>query len=140
MYKGSVAQKEYDKEWKRLNPDKVRATARRYYERHKEQRHAKAKQWRVNNRDKVRVNNHIYKLRAYGLTVEQYDQMMQDQGGGCAICGLKEKRGTRLHVDHVHDTGKVRGLLCTNHNVAIGMLQDNVELIKRVIAYIEAHQ
>jgi len=54
--------------------------------------------------------------RRYGITPEQYDLMLERQGGGCAICGRLPKPGRRLAVDHDHATKRVRGLLCFQCN------------------------
>lgn len=67
------------------------------------------------------------KLRLqYGLTVEQYDQMLLDQWGGCGLCAEKCKSGDRLAVDHDHETGKVRALLCKGCNARLGVIEDAV--------------
>lgn len=75
----------------------------------------------------------------YGITAAQYDQMLEAQGHGCAICGRRECRtGKALAVDHSHVTGKVRGLLCGSCNKGIGLLQDSPELLTRAARYLEA--
>lgn len=89
-------------------------------------------------------------LSIYGITPEQYDAMLASQDGVCATCGRPETAAAttpnprlsartirRLAVDHDHLTERVRGLLCAACNTAIGLLQDNPELIRRVAAYIE---
>lgn len=74
----------------------------------------------------------------YGITAAQYDQMLEAQGHGCAICGRREcKSGKALAVDHSHVTGKVRGLLCGDCNKALGLLADSPELLKRAARYLE---
>ena len=82
-----------------------------------------------------------YALRDYGITQTDYDRMVEQQDGKCAIC-LKFPtviRGcARLHVDHDHETGAVRGLLCSLCNLGIGKLRDSVENLTRAIAYLEA--
>jgi len=60
--------------------------------------------------------------RLYGITVEQYDKLSEKQSGGCFICGHKMET-QRLHVDHDHKTGKVRGLLCYLCNVKVGWFE-----------------
>ena len=81
-------------------------------------------------------NSH-YK-REYGIDIEQYNQMMSDQEGCCAIC---EKHQTefekRLSVDHCHETGEVRGLLCDSCNIALGHFNDNPDLFRAAIDYLE---
>jgi hypothetical protein len=63
--------------------------------------------WRVANPDKRRA----YNLKQFGLTVEQYDEMLRRQGGVCAVCGRPPKV-RRLNVDHDHATDRVRCLAC----------------------------
>lgn len=78
--------------------------------------------------------------REYGLTPEDYERMLEDQNGVCAIC-LKTDvvTGRRLAVDHCHKTGVVRGLLCSQCNTAIGRFEDDTEVIERAIAYLNKH-
>lgn len=78
-------------------------------------------------------------LNQYGITAADYDRMLADQGGACAICGaLSGGRWETLAVDHCHTTGRVRGLLCTPCNQGIGLLRDSVERIHAAISYLEA--
>ena len=70
----------------------------------------------------------------YGLTLEEYDQILSDQDGKCKIC--KTEPVTVLSVDHCHSTGKVRGLLCSHCNTGLGMFKDDVQLLERAIAYL----
>lgn len=81
------------------------------------------KEWRSQNPDKVQRLRDKQKLAQYGLTLEKFDQMNADQGGVCLICGLKERRNSRLSVDHNHQTGAVRGLLCSKCNSCYGWLE-----------------
>lgn len=78
-----------------------------------------------------------YKLFVnYGLRLGQYDEMLTAQNGVCAICGGVNKSGKRLAVDHCHETGEVRGLLCTNCNTAIGKLGHDQALLRAAIQYL----
>lgn len=72
----------------------------------------------------------------YGLTVEQYEQLVVDQHGACAICGNTEPRG-RLVVDHDHSTGVVRGLLCHKCNQALGLFKDSRWVLAAGLAYLD---
>ena len=79
-----------------------------------------------------------YLKRFYKLTPEQYDEMLAKQAGGCAICGKHEVKFKYLCVDHKHDeTKRVRGLLCHRCNKAIGAFEDNTDLLRRAIQYLE---
>ena len=72
----------------------------------------------------------------YGISVEDYEQMLEDQNGGCYICGKKPEGKRALDIDHDHTTGKVRGLLCSNHNRALGLLGDDISLMLRSVEYL----
>ena len=78
--------------------------------------------------------------RNYNITLEEYDRLLDEQDGVCAICGGINSNGRRLSVDHDHDTGKIRGLLCGNCNVGIGHLQDDPEVLAAAIGYILKHR
>lgn len=69
----------------------------------------------------------------YGITLDEYDQMLKDQKYRCAICDEKSK----LCIDHCHATGSVRGLLCLKCNSAIGYFGDNLQKVKAAAEYLE---
>lgn len=73
---------------------------------------------------------------SYGLTIEQYDEMLATQNGVCAICKRGSSNKKHLHVDHCHATGKVRGLLCHYCNIGIGYFQDDPNTLQRCILYL----
>lgn len=76
--------------------------------------------------------------KQYGITIEQYQEMLTAQGGGCAICGTKtpSNRTKYFAVDHCHTTGKVRGLLCTKCNRGLGLFNDRTDLLKLATTYL----
>lgn len=75
----------------------------------------------------------------YGISIEDYDAMLAKQDGLCAICGTPADESThgKLHVDHCHATGKVRGLLCSACNPALGLFRDEIERLQAAIRYLE---
>ena len=78
-------------------------------------------------------------LRQYNLSWEAYNVLLQRQGGVCAICQTPDPRDRRfrfLTVDHNHQTGVVRGLLCSSCNRGLGYFKDNEEVIARALTYI----
>lgn len=83
-----------------------------------------------------------YRLKnTYGITLIQYEEMFNKQNGCCAICNVSEEKLTiRLHIDHNHKTGKVRGLLCKKCNSAIGLFDDNLDLLNKAINYINEYK
>lgn len=74
-------------------------------------------------------------MRRYGLTLEQYASMLADQGNLCAIGGSRCE-GEELYVDHDHETGRVRGLLCQGCNSVLGYAKDQVGVLKNAISYL----
>lgn len=76
--------------------------------------------------------------RKYGITKKQYDNLLQQQGGGCAICGrTEEPDGRKLSIDHDHNTGDVRGILCNNCNNGLGSFGDDIEGMHKAINYLQ---
>ena len=95
------------------------------------------------------IRKRIYQkhcLKKYGLTPESYDKLFEIQGGVCAICGEAETlsqsyKGNpyglkRLAVDHNHRNGKVRGLLCSRCNLVLGRVEENPDVLRKMISYI----
>lgn len=77
---------------------------------------------------------------SYNISLDQYNEMFNLQQGCCDICGTHQSKLKRnLAVDHCHSTGKVRKLLCSNCNSGIGKLQENIEILKKAISYLEEH-
>lgn len=107
---------------------------RNLYERDKERIKARCKAYYQANRDKRRVWNRTWKLKnEYGITLCEYEAMLEQQNGLCAIC---QNRMDKVCIDHCHTSGKVRGLLCDNCNKAIGLLKDNPYVVKGARDYL----
>lgn len=85
---------------------------------------------------KYKRNYHL--LWHYGITYEDYQALLERQGGVCAICGKPPKDGRILDVDHSHNEGHVRGLLCSPCNVGIGHFEDKPQLLQAAIKYLQA--
>lgn len=85
----------------------------------------------ANNRDSER-ERHL--IRKYGVTLSMYEEMLAAQGGCCAICGKAQKRS--FDVDHCHQSGRVRGLLCTSCNRMLGHSGDNPDVLRRAADYL----
>ena len=104
------------------NPDEALRKQREYNSQNSRLRHA----WRLKN--------------VYGISLEDYDRMLESQGGGCAICGGPpgKGRGGPLNffcVDHDHQTGRVRGLLCIDHNTGLGRFDDSLNLLLKTFPF-----
>lgn len=97
-----------------------------------------AKEWRESNPDAVK---RMHLKRYFKMSLEDYNDLLESQEGVCAICGKEELRNKNdLSVDHCHDTGKVRGLLCGACNAGIGNLGDSAEKLELALVYLRKHQ
>lgn len=110
---------------------------RAHYLRHRERLLEKSRVWRENNRGRMQEYNRRVQLRRfYGMTVEEFNEMLVAQDGACGICVRPLERGLKTHVDHSHKTGLVRGLLCDACNVGLGRFKDDPEVLRRAIDYL----
>lgn len=106
----------------------------------KPEHHRRVQQaWRDNNPDKVRELYRRSNLKKnFGITLEDYEEMLEAQAHGCAICGREDDdQGRNLHVDHCHATGAIRGLLCTPCNQSLGKMSDSPDLLRLAATYLE---
>lgn len=117
---------ERKKAWNRANPDRDSNRNREYH-----------RNWRRENPDRVRAYDRRQSLKSkYGMTPEDFESMLADQDGVCAIC-LGENKGKCLVVDHCHESGRVRGLLCNACNLAVGHFNDDPRSMRSAAEYIE---
>jgi len=121
----------------RADPESNRERARRWAREHPERRAARDRAYRASGRKRI-ADRKSYLKREYGLTVAEYDAMLAAQGGACAVCLRPPTPGISLHVDHDHETGRVRGLLCFRCNNALGDLDDDPGLLRAAARYLEA--
>lgn len=120
------------KRWYAANREASIASVKRWQQENKEHLHAYRKEYR--QRRKLEDRN-AYLRRKFKITQADYEAILAMQGGGCAICG-KAPGKISLHVDHDHETGEVRGLLCVGCNNALGQFHDDQELLARAADYI----
>lgn len=119
-------------------------TQKAYYYRNHEKILERNKAWRAANPEKMRA----YKLKhRTGLSLIEYDEMLNLQNGVCAICRnslpKRIKRGGEVKlfcVDHDHETGLNRGLLCDDCNLLLGFAKDNLEILKAAIDYLKEYK
>lgn len=160
-------QKKYRKKWEIENKDKIkeyreitkerlkndperqekyreyrREYRRKYYAKYKSKytlkRTVRLKKQRLKNPDKFHLKDRKNQLKKkYGITIEMYDNLYEQQKGLCKIClKQKEKKDRYLHIDHCHKTGKVRGLLCRKCNWALGLINDDITILNNMKKYL----
>lgn len=130
--------KDQYKEYRVANRTQKRAWANHKYqtdENYRDQRKKEVKEYRKRYPHKKRESDI---KRQYGLSISQLDEILSSQNNSCAICGFVDNGDKKMfpHIDHCHKTGAVRGLLCTKCNMGIGQFGDNVETLKKAIAYL----
>jgi hypothetical protein len=113
----------------------------------RERHDALGKSWRQKNRAKNAANTKKWyddhrdsqlekmRTRRTGVSPEVFNAMKDAQNGACAICG-GGPTAKNFHVDHCHESGRIRGLLCSKCNTAIGQLQDDPEICERAAEYL----
>jgi len=115
----------YRKEYLNKNKERIAASRKKYNLEH-----------RVESRDRQLK-------RDFGIDLKIYNEIIDSQRGGCAICGTTDPKGwgkgnsLSFRVDHDHSTGKVRGLLCCSCNFALGMLKDDSSLFRKAAEYLD---
>lgn len=128
--------------WNERNRERTRENTRRYKLNNPDKVKAWKKQWKLNNPGKAAWFQLKCERRKAGAkldwTYEEYVARIEKQGNKCAICKLPERiKGISLSIDHCHETGRVRGLLCGRCNRGIGMFKDNVKALRAAIIYLQ---
>lgn len=116
----------------------LRAASSRFYFKHREKCVLRNKLWvKKNYAYTLEYRRRLTLQKNFGITIEQYDEMLKSQNGKCAVCFKICTTGRRLAVDHCHKTKKVRGLLCSKCNRGLGLFNDSQHLLKAAIEYLE---
>ncbi len=123
-----VCENERRRKWRNEHADQIK-TRQPHYRRTYKSRHP----------ERQRASERRQSLKKkFGISIEQYDKMLELQAFGCAICrAVSDKSGRRLAVDHDHKTGRLRGLLCTNCNTAVGLLDESPHIFELALEYVK---
>ena len=111
----------------------------------KECANKKGRLWHEENKNKpivIASRRNRYLKFTYGITAEDYAVLTATQENKCAICGVEfhDKPKSFIHTDHCHDSGKIRGILCTNCNRGIGHFQESKQFLTKAIEYLNEHK
>ena len=120
-----------------MNKDKISARDRKYREANSDKCREKARTYYYQNKDACKKRMWKYHIkRTYGLTLEEYLRLVEQQNYKCKIC--QKEVNYRLHVDHDHLTGDIRGLLCTACNWGLGSFMDSIKSLQVAISYLKS--
>ena len=118
----------YSRELRRTNPE------------YRKRQHEVSSAWSKLHPESHRQYKRNYRLKnIYKISQEELDALIKAQYGKCAICKKEPKIGVLLHIDHDHQTGKVRGLLCHKCNSVLGLSNDNLDVLREAVKYLETH-
>lgn len=137
------ARNAYLREYMRTHPEQRQKAneRRRGYRSDPEYRRAEREQlyvaWKRDPGKRASIDRKSLLKNKYGMSLADFDAMLEAQGGCCAICG-REQVGMRMHIDHCHDSGIVRGILCSNCNTGLGMFNDDPIRMLIAIDYLQA--
>jgi hypothetical protein len=126
------------------------AAKRERYARDPAKHISKVKRWQQDNAESLnayrreynarperkRALRDAYYRRTFGISADDFDALLAEQGGGCAICGCVPEREASLHVDHDHLSGEIRGILCIGCNQGLGQFRDDPDLLERAAGYV----
>lgn len=125
------------KQYYQDNKAEIATAQRRYYQDHKAEIIERTKRYGRSHKIETRHNKLIY---SYGVGLDEYDKLFTVQEGRCAICGKHQTELSKvLSIDHDHRTGKIRGLLCQNCNLALGNVFDDIWILEHAIKYLQIH-
>lgn len=132
---------EYYKQNREHIKKRSRENGPEYARKNRDRVNTRQRKWRKTPMGQKKTRNKKLKSK-YGITETDYNAMLLEQKGVCAICGQVETRicadgSSHLSVDHNHSTGKVRGLLCNTCNTMIGLGKDSVDVLAKAIVYLE---
>jgi hypothetical protein len=139
--------RQYHSNWRKSHPESVKWSSNKYHQANRKKMIIKSKAY--HQRMKRERPDYVLKqqrkrslAKLYGLSTEEYNIMFESQRGLCAVCCLPDssRRDGRLSVDHNHKTGKIRQLLCTKCNLALGAVGDKIENLLSMIEYIKKHK
>jgi hypothetical protein len=130
--------REYARQWNEENREANLVKLRQYLARTKGRRNENCKKWKQENPDKVVVYARRTWLKRYGLTLEHYEALSEQQGHKCAICASprENERTGNLCVDHCHDSSVVRGLLCNDCNRNLVAQRNDPDIFLKAAEYV----
>ena len=132
--KATEKRREYMRQWRKKNRELLRLDSRKQYIRLRQEDPERSR----------RYHRRAHLKHTYGITLEEYEKMLIVQNNVCAVClqpetGIRRGEVKSLDVDHNHETGHIRGLLCSACNTALGLLKEDALRISKLLEYVQRH-
>lgn len=125
------------------DPVKAKEYAQAYRMKIKDKNKKYQHTYRIENKETIAIQKAAWykskRFDKYGITKQQFDFALETQKYSCAICSILFDDTHRVYIDHCHNTGKVRGLLCFHCNTGLGHFKDNTELMQKGVSYLNDH-
>lgn len=142
-----LCRRHYNQLWAKQNPERSKEITQKSQKKHYSKRKQYFRKWKAENPDRWealwKTNNAKLALEkrlwAYNLSVEEYREILDRASKQCAICGFSFEQPTRdEHIDHCHETGLIRGLLCRHCNYMLGYAKDSLLLLQKAAEYLQS--
>jgi hypothetical protein len=126
------------KAWRKKNPEKSKAYSRKWREQNKETTRRDNSRWKIKNPKKYKE---VHLKQRHGITLDQRASIMDTQGCRCPGCCVEFYGWDKTwHVDHCHNTEKIRGVLCRSCNLLLGYARDSEHTLLRLCSYLESNR
>lgn len=142
--KDKEKEKQRHREYNKTHKKEIRTYQKRYYQSHKEELKPYHREYYLNHKESESDHSKSLRPKKYGLTPDEYSDLLKSHDGVCAICGKQETAKAyktdnirQLSIDHDHTTGKVRGLLCSKCNLMVSHADDSPSILRKAADYLE---
>lgn len=140
LYARGMCRNCYEKWLRKNNPEyseRQRENSRKWRKKFADKKRASDRNWRAKkDPEYLKLSSRLGILNNYGLTMDDYNEMMKDQNNVCAICGKPPKKDKNLSIDHDHETGLIRGLLCFRCNFGLSYFGEDLDTIEKAFIYL----
>lgn len=126
----------YNREYYQANKEKIKQQHKKYRDNNAEYYRNYLRDYQIKNKDTLNEQRRAWR---YGMTTEEMNERLEESGDICPICqAAYGTETTEKCIDHCHETGEIRGIICNKCNIAAGMLKDDPQTAKRLAEYLES--
>jgi len=127
----------YNPDYYQKNKDKIKERNKKWYNEHKDYMKPRMKKYSHDYyQQHIEEIKEYHITRLYGLSLSEFNAILEQQDYKCAICGKPLENRKNVHIDHDHETQRVRGVLCGSCNMGIGQFGDNPSVVHKAYKYL----